>query len=218
LGALRNNTTGSNNVSLGYEAGYGITGSNTIAIGYRSGYTGAIDNSIILNASGSILNAGASGFYVDPINTNLLGSTGNVLTYYADTKQIVYNSSKTFIIDHPNDSSKYLIHGCLEGPENGVYYRGKATIEHEGFIEINLPDYVKDFANNLTVQVTPIGNKKRIHDHMVSEIENNKFTIYGSNGSYHWLVHGMRSSINVEPNKKDILVQGNGPYKWYDIN
>jgi hypothetical protein len=37
---------------------------------------------------------------------------------------------KTFIIEHPIDTSKYLIHACLEGPEAGVYYRGKATIDN----------------------------------------------------------------------------------------
>ena len=30
------------------------------------------------------------------------------------------NTAKTFVIDHPDDTSKYLVHGCLEGPEGGV--------------------------------------------------------------------------------------------------
>src|SRR5262245_13955049 len=36
--------------------------------------------------------------------------------------------TKSFQITHPLDSSAFLRHACLEGPENGVYYRGKGTI------------------------------------------------------------------------------------------
>jgi hypothetical protein len=38
---------------------------------------------------------------------------------------LLYNTSKTFIIDHPIKKDKYLVHACVEGPETGVYYRGK---------------------------------------------------------------------------------------------
>ena len=38
------------------------------------------------------------------------------------------------IIDHPDDKeNKYLIHGCLEGPEVGVYYRGTVQTYKEYF-------------------------------------------------------------------------------------
>ena len=40
----------------------------------------------------------------------------------------MHKKTKTFIIDHPIDKNKYLVHGCLEGPEFGVYYRGKSEI------------------------------------------------------------------------------------------
>ena len=35
---------------------------------------------------------------------------------------------KSFVIDHPLDSSKYLVHGCIEGAEAAVYYRGQAKL------------------------------------------------------------------------------------------
>ena len=38
------------------------------------------------------------------------------------------NGNKTFVIQHPTNTNKYLIHACLEGPESGVYYRGKTFI------------------------------------------------------------------------------------------
>ena len=46
---------------------------------------------------------------------------------------------KSFIIDHPDDSSKYLVHVCLEGPEAAVYYRGKGEITNNNSVVIYLP-------------------------------------------------------------------------------
>jgi len=125
--------------------------------------------------------------------------------------------SKTFIIDHPLDNSKYLIHACLEGPEAGVYYRGKATIGNNESITIKLPDYVAPLATNFSIQVTSIYSKERSEPNLfeVSEIENNEFTVYGNNGSFYWYVYGKRNDILVEPDKKSIVVNGDGPYKWY---
>ena len=49
-------------------------------------------------------------------------------------------TTKSFKIPHPLDATKDLIHGCLEGPEIGVYYRGEAETD-AGRAEITLPDY-----------------------------------------------------------------------------
>lgn len=124
---------------------------------------------------------------------------------------------KPFIIDHPLDNSKYLIHACLEGPESGVYYRGKATIDNNESINIQLPDYVALLATDFSIQVTSIYSKERSEPNLleVSEIENNQFTVYGNNGSFYWYVYGKRNDILVEPNKSSIVVNGDGPYKWY---
>jgi len=125
--------------------------------------------------------------------------------------------SKTFIIDHPLDKTKYLVHACLEGPEAGVYYRGKAAIENNESVTIQLPDYVEKLASNFTVQITSIYSKERSEPNLfeVSEIENNKFQVYGKNGSFYWHAFGMRSEILVEPDKSSITVSGDGPYKWF---
>jgi hypothetical protein len=130
-------------------------------------------------------------------------------------------ANKTFIIDHPIDASKCLVHACLEGPEAGVYYRGKATIENDVSTVIQLPDYIAPLATNLSAQITPIYSKdnkiknitKNIYE--TSEIENNAFTVYGKNGSFYWTVYGTKDEINVQPNKCEINVQKNGPYTWY---
>jgi hypothetical protein len=132
------------------------------------------------------------------------------------TGYFVYNTgAKTFVIDHPKDKNKYLVHACLEGPEAGVYYRGKSEITNDEYVEIDLPDYVCELAYNFTIQITPIYKKGRATPiFSTSEIENNKFTVYGTNGAFFWFVQGERNQIDVEPYKSDVEVKGDGPYKW----
>jgi hypothetical protein len=63
---------------------------------------------------------------------------------------------KNFRIDHPLDpKNKDLIYSCLEGPEIGVYIRGRIINE----TEIELPDYWKKLVNrnSISVQLQPIG-------------------------------------------------------------
>jgi len=121
--------------------------------------------------------------------------------------------SKTFVIDHPINKDKYLVHACLEGPEAGVYYRGKGHITNNDSTTINLPNYVSKLAYDFTIQITPIYDGK-VKTYNAGEIENNQFSVYGENGYFHWIVYGTRNEINVEPNKADVNVNGSGPYLW----
>ena len=171
----------------------------------------------MINASGATLNgASESAFYVRPIRSSGDISTPGVLQY--NNYEITYNSLKTFVIDHPDDKEKLLVHGCLEGPEGGVYYRGKDEITNGESKTIILPDYVKNLAKDFTVQITPIYNAKN-HDKpiniKVTEVENNEFTVYSDNNTkFFWFVIGVRVSVEVEPYKKNVEVKGNGPYTW----
>lgn len=123
---------------------------------------------------------------------------------------------KTFIIDHPTDESKYLVHACLEGPEAGVYYRGKGEITNDVSTTIVLPEYLANLATELSVELTSVYSgspQKNVYE--TSEIEGNTFKVYGKNGHFYWCVYGKKNDILVEPNKVDIKVNGSGPYKWY---
>lgn len=75
---------------------------------------------------------------------------------------------KSFIIDHPTKPGMRLRYTSLEGPENGVYFRG----ELKGSNVIELPDYWTGLVdeNTITVHLTPIGNKTIF----VKEIKDNK--------------------------------------------
>ena len=148
------------------------------------------------------------------------GPTGPInsgtLFWNSGSGEIVANTAKSFIIEHPIDKEKYLVHACLEGPESGVYYRGEAEIKEDNSnVEISLPNYVDELATNFTVHITPIYNGK--HNLIsASRVKNNKFTVYGDTGEFSWIVYGKRSTVNVEPYKNEVDVQGKGPYKWIE--
>ena len=150
-------------------------------------------------------------FYVDPIRTIAdLGSSSS-LQWNSSTHEISVSSTKTFVIDHPIDENKYLVHACLEGPEAGVYYRGTGVIE-DGEAQILLPKYVNHVAEDFTVQITPVGLPVRTL--VSSKIQDCKFTVYGEPGEFFWTVFGRRQEIEVEPSKECSNVKGDGPYKY----
>lgn len=197
-------------IAIGVGAGYGGQGTNSIAIGKSAGTENQSANSIILNASGITLNSATGGFFAKPIRSYEDGETYNV-AYNDTTCELYVNTSKTFVLDHPVDKEKYLVHACLEGPEAGVYYRGKSTIDNDTSVTIELPSYADKIATDFTVQLTAIG---KCNQYFTSEVEDNKFTVHGNNGAFFWLVHGKRLDIDVEPLKKDKELRGDGPYTF----
>ena len=166
--------------------------------------------------------------YTGPTGTGITGPTGpagslilntssstsfNTVIYDTATNTPYVSASKTFVIDHPKDKDKYLVHACLEGPEAGVYYRGKGEITDNNSVIIELPYYVETLASEFTVNITPIFNGK-INTLNSSEVIDNKFTVYGDNCKFFWVVYGKRLDINVEVNKSETVVKGDGPYLY----
>jgi hypothetical protein len=184
-----------------------------------------VAGSIVLNGTGSAINTNEAstigstvgGLYVAPIQPTATAFT-TVLGYDTTTKQVVYSTTgKSFIIDHPLDpDNKYLVHCCLEGPESGVYYRGKSEIVNGTSAEIQLPSYVGVLCTDLTVQITHIYDGA-VKAFSASEVDTatNTFTVHGENGRFNWLVHGKRSDVTAEVNKADVTVCGDGPYKYF---
>ncbi len=80
-------------------------------------------------------------------------------------------ASKSFDIPHPTKEGWRLRYGVLEGPEHGVYFRGRV----QGNV-IELPHYwiglVKE--ESISVSLTPIGVS---NTHFVVKIEDNKVFI-----------------------------------------
>jgi len=85
-------------------------------------------------------------------------------------------TSKSFLIPHPTKDGFNLRHGSLEGPEHGVYVRGKL----EGSKVIELPDYWLELVDEstITVQLTPIGSHQNL---FVKDIVDNTVIVGNSN-------------------------------------
>jgi hypothetical protein len=104
--------------------------------------------------------------------------------------------NKAFDIPHPNKSGWRLRHTCLEGPENGVYVRGRLT--NSNIIE--LPDYWVGLvdAESITVSLTQIGYSQ---DLIVEKIEWGKKIFIksgtGSNIDCYYVVNGTRKNTET---------------------
>jgi hypothetical protein len=97
--------------------------------------------------------------------------------------------SKSFLIDHPTKPGKTLRYGSLEGPENGVYIRGKTTSN-----VIELPEYWTKLVDpdSITVSLTAIGKAQNI---FVKLVEDNTVHIGGDNINCFYTVFAERVDI-----------------------
>ena len=66
--------------------------------------------------------------------------------------------TKSFVINHPTKDGMFLRYGSLEGPENGVYVRGRL----DGQSIIELPNYWWNLIDEetITVNLTPVGRSQ----------------------------------------------------------
>ena len=130
--------------------------------------------------------------------TKVLGSTGT-FTGLVSAGSFSANS-KAFDIPHPTRENRRLVHGCLEGPEYGVYTRGRLTNKKE----IILPSYWKGLVDwtTISVNLTPIGS----HQHLIVKRFDEEKIYLQSNGGmpidcfYHVYAERMDiPRIEVEP-------------------
>jgi hypothetical protein len=161
------------------------------------------------------------------MTSNAVITQTNVCCYVTGTGEIQYNTTKTFVIAHPNPQktkSNLLVHACIEAPENLVMYRGKASITDIGSVTIALPDYVPFLAKNFTIQLTHIASERGLPQSVglvSTEVDEQRgtFTVFGHAGIFHWLVHGERrdcAPLIVEPLVSNTTVCGDmsSPYRW----
>ena len=108
-------------------------------------------------------------------------------------------SVKPFNIPHPSPDKEgmRLVHACLEGPENGVYFRGRVTNQKQIF----LPPYWKDLVDwtTITVNLTPIGSHQSV---IVKRFDEGKIYLQSNGGMpidcfYH--VYGTRKDVAPLP-------------------
>lgn len=101
---------------------------------------------------------------------------------------------KEFDIPHPTKPNHRLSHACIEGPEIGVYYRGK--LKDKTVIE--LPEYWRGLvdAESITVNLTPHGCYQEL---FVKSIEwGTRVTIQNNSGGpidCSYVVYGKRKDV-----------------------
>jgi hypothetical protein len=107
--------------------------------------------------------------------------------------QVLQASIKNFVIPHPTKEGKQLVHTCLEGPENGVYVRGRLLNK----TEIELPEYWTGLVDEttITVSLTSIGAHQDI---IVKRIGDNKIYLQAKPGipvNCYYHIFGTRKDV-----------------------
>lgn len=122
-----------------------------------------------------------------------------------DIKSVIIRAKyKYFQIPHPTKENKDLVHACLEGPENAVYFRGR--LKNKNTIE--LPEYWENLVHNntITVQLQPIGAHQNL---IVKGITENKIHVQSNGGlpiDCYYHVYGERKDVDklqVEVDRED---------------
>ena len=133
-----------------------------------------------------------SGFLVGKVSSTKF--TWNPSTGTLTINGPLLATSKSFLIDHPTKEGMKLHHGSLEGPEHGVYIRGRLN----GRV-IELPEYWTKLVDpaTITVQLTAIGSGQKLY---VEDVKDNVVYI-ANDGMFSrmpncfYLIQGERADI-----------------------
>ena len=114
--------------------------------------TARVNNHLLSNIINNVMPAAGTGGTLD-LGTNSLRWRDGYFTrdVVADSLTAV---TKNFVIDHPTKEDHKLRYASLEGPENGVYVRGK--LKGENVIE--LPDYWTALVHEESITVNLTAN------------------------------------------------------------
>lgn len=173
--------TGSGNLGLtiGGSASFVVSGSSFEAVStngpsLRNSNTSATVPTLVPNRANTVTGIGQRttntlNLIINSTNIAEVDSSGVTITGALNATQ------KSFVIDHPTKENHKLRYGSLEGPENGVYVRGRSKTK-----VIELPDYWTELVDEdtITVSLTPMGKAQDIY---VEKIENNKVYIASKN-------------------------------------
>ena len=155
LGGIAATSASDGNGRIGrYGIAYAAGGGRFVVTDLYDGGYGASGDVFYVRGDGDAYFQGSVGIATDN-PTEKLHVLGN-----AKVTGSITGASKSFLIDHPTKENKKLEHGSLEGPEFGVYYRGRAQSG-----TITLPDYWTALVREetITVQLTPKGSFQHLY-------------------------------------------------------
>ena len=121
-------------------------------------------------------------------NTIETGTNGTV-NFRVDNAGNIFATSKSFIVPNQTKEGYNLRHGSLEGPENGVYFRGKTTASY-----IITPlewEWLVDYDTVTVILTSNCGD-----DIYVSNINPKMITVGGNTCEYSYVVYGERKDID----------------------
>jgi len=175
---------------------------NVLTIGVQAGGTGVGRNINIVtgNNTGTVkIIPGTASTGTSSGALQVLGGIGVAGSVYVGGSLVA--TSKSFLIDHPTKPGMSLQYGSLEGPENGVYVRGRLT----NVSVIDLPDYWTGLVdeNTITATLTPVGRPQEL---WIQNITNNQVIVgyAGNRVDCYYTVYGERKDTGkliVEFNK-----------------
>jgi hypothetical protein len=120
----------------------------------------------------------------------------------------LYAVFKNFVIDHPLDpENKYLYHSSVESPDRMNVYNGNVTLDENGEVWVQLPDYFEALNRDFRYQLTPIGGPGP-NLYVTEEIQDNRFKIAGGEPGLKvsWQVTGVRDDASAQTNPMRVEV------------
>jgi len=228
--AIQNQSTGS--ISIGYQSGQTNQGeqclriggvfstqyqtSNCVAIGINAGYGTQLQNTICLGGGQQTLTQNSC--YINYIRQDFGIASPGIMSYDTTTGEVFQDTGKTFVIDHPSKSDKYLVYACVESNEVGVFYKGQGEIDSNktyGEINVFIPNYIKPIGKDFMIFITPRqSNSKLIASRCIN---NEKFKIIGNPCKFDWIIYAKRlSNFESVLQKDSCKIMGGGPYTFYN--
>jgi len=158
---------------------------NTIAQTANASYYPTFVDSNNASSTGEVVYT-TSSFSINP-STKIISINSGVESTNTATGALIVNGgvgingalnaiTKSFNIGHPTKPGMTLRYGSLEGPEFGVYVRGRL----KGSNKIELPEYWTKLVDpdTITVNLTPVGSHQKLY---VEDIVNNTVVVGNEN-------------------------------------
>jgi hypothetical protein len=150
------------------------------------------------------------------LNTSGTAVAGGYLGF-ANSQGIYYfnglagSGTKSFVEPHPTDATKLIKYVSIEGPEAGVYFRGRGHA-HKGLATIDVPEDFRMVAaeEGLSIQVTPIGEMANV---AVLQIDLNRVVVKATRDvEFFYTVNGVRRAYPtwnpIQENRREFVPEG----------